>query len=86
MGTKQKKRGKATSSEKPASRDSFSGSASPTEPYGLKPSENQRQKLLPKAISLGVLSGLLAVAFRYSLDLGENMRDEWLHLGHEQGA
>ena len=44
---------------------------------------DQRKKLLPKAVALGVLSGLLAVAFRYSLDFGEQTRGEWLRLAHQ---
>ncbi len=42
----------------------------------------QRKQLLPKAVALGVLSGLLAVAFRYCLDLGEEWRGEWLRVAH----
>ena len=64
-----------------------------TKPPGLPEEQNyfiarngQRKKLLPKALALGLLSGLLAVVFRYCLVLGEQMRGEWLRLGHGQGA
>lgn len=45
-----------------------------------------RQRLLPWALALGVLSGLLAVAFHMALDLAESLRGWLIERAHEQGA
>ena len=83
MGVKHAKRNKPSQTRKlTLNQQVFQ--AAPPEPY---PSvANQRHQLLPKAIGLGVVTGLLAVAFRHSLTIGENMRGEWLRLAHSHGA
>jgi len=45
----------------------------------------QRQALLPKAILTGLLAGAAAVAFHLCLDLGEDLRNEWLAKAHHWG-
>ena len=46
----------------------------------------ERQRLLPWALALGVLSGLMAVAFHMALDKAESLRGWLIGLAHEQGT
>ncbi|HPF57168.1 MAG TPA: H(+)/Cl(-) exchange transporter ClcA [Candidatus Competibacteraceae bacterium] len=46
----------------------------------------QRLRLLPRALALGVLSGLMAVAFAAALDAGEGLRTKFLQFAHQAGS
>ncbi|MCX7109053.1 MAG: hypothetical protein NTX45_02775 [Proteobacteria bacterium] len=86
MKSKQVKPGKQKSTRPLEQRPRAKPPGLPEEQNYFIARNGQRKKLLPKALALGLLSGLLAVVFRYCLVLGEQMRGELLRLGPGQGA
>jgi len=48
-------------------------------------SHERRRRQLPRAALVGVIAGLVAVAFRRSLDWGDMLRDQLIHRAHGLG-
>jgi chloride channel protein, CIC family len=44
--------------------------------------QEQRRKVFPRAVLVGLLAGLLAVAFRWALDGGDRLRTHLILWGH----
>lgn len=48
--------------------------------------QERRRHLLPRALLVGVATGLIAVLFRRTLDLGDSARTRWILSAHRFGA